>query len=136
MLKSALVQTAVLLILLSSVAHAQTKPRARDLGVPFDGTTGRFNAFTDVKGVEVGQGWSYHAHLWLGKKSRVRRERGICGGSSWCRLSEEAIRLFRAGEVMAIGVKRGQHAEGGVSPSRDYGDRVKMIAIFAKVMIL
>jgi hypothetical protein len=53
-LKSALVQTTVLLILLSSVAHAQTKPRARDLGVPFDGTTGRFNAFTDVKGVEVG----------------------------------------------------------------------------------
>jgi hypothetical protein len=53
-LKSALVQTTVLLILLSSVAHAQTKPRARDLGVPFDGTTGRFNAITDVKGVEVG----------------------------------------------------------------------------------
>lgn len=33
---------------------AQTKPRARDLGVPFDGNTGRFNAITDVKGVEVG----------------------------------------------------------------------------------
>jgi L-aminopeptidase/D-esterase-like protein len=43
-----------LLILLSSVAHAQTKPRARDLGVPFDGTPGAFNAITDVKGVEVG----------------------------------------------------------------------------------
>jgi D-aminopeptidase len=54
MLKSALVQTTVLLILLSSVAHAQTKPRARDLGVPFDGTPGPFNAITDVKGVEVG----------------------------------------------------------------------------------
>jgi D-aminopeptidase len=52
--KSALVQTTVLLILLSSVAHAQTKPRARDLGVPFDGTPGPFNAITDVKGVEVG----------------------------------------------------------------------------------
>src|SRR5215213_1529376 len=33
---------------------AQTKPRARDLGVPFDGVVGQFNAITDVKGVEVG----------------------------------------------------------------------------------
>ena len=30
------------------------KPRARDIGIPFDGTTGKFNAITDVKGVEVG----------------------------------------------------------------------------------
>jgi D-aminopeptidase len=30
------------------------KPRARDLGVPFDGTPGRYNALTDVAGVEVG----------------------------------------------------------------------------------
>ena len=30
------------------------KPRARDLGVPFDGTSGAANAITDVKGVEVG----------------------------------------------------------------------------------
>ena len=35
-------------------AVAQAKPRARDLGVPFDGTTGPWNAITDVKGVEVG----------------------------------------------------------------------------------
>jgi len=28
--------------------------RARDLGVPFDGTPGPFNAITDVAGVEVG----------------------------------------------------------------------------------
>jgi D-aminopeptidase len=33
-------------------AHA--KPRARDLGVPFDGTPGPFNAITDVVGVTVG----------------------------------------------------------------------------------
>ena len=33
---------------------AQSKPRARDLGVPFDGTPGPYNAITDVKGVEVG----------------------------------------------------------------------------------
>jgi L-aminopeptidase/D-esterase-like protein len=30
------------------------KPRARDVGVPFDGTPGPFNAITDVAGVEVG----------------------------------------------------------------------------------
>lgn len=29
-------------------------PRARDLGVPFDGTPGPYNAITDVQGVEVG----------------------------------------------------------------------------------
>ncbi len=33
---------------------AQTMPRARDLGVPFDGAPGPLNAITDVKGVEVG----------------------------------------------------------------------------------
>jgi D-aminopeptidase len=33
---------------------AAPKPRARDLGVPFDGTPGALNAITDVKGVEVG----------------------------------------------------------------------------------
>jgi L-aminopeptidase/D-esterase-like protein len=35
-------------------AEAQTRPRARDLGIPFDGTPGRLNAITDVSGVEVG----------------------------------------------------------------------------------
>jgi D-aminopeptidase len=32
----------------------QSKPRARDLGIPFDGSPGPLNAITDVKGVEVG----------------------------------------------------------------------------------
>lgn len=36
-----------------SESYAQ-KPRARDLGVPFVGKTGEFNAITDVQGVEVG----------------------------------------------------------------------------------
>jgi L-aminopeptidase/D-esterase-like protein len=31
-----------------------TEPRARDIGIPFDGTPGPFNAITDVAGVEVG----------------------------------------------------------------------------------
>ncbi|HEX7956002.1 MAG TPA: P1 family peptidase [Pyrinomonadaceae bacterium] len=37
-----------------ALAFAQTKPRARDLGVPFEGTPGPLNAITDVRGVEVG----------------------------------------------------------------------------------
>ena len=35
-------------------AFASDKPRARDLGVPFDGTPGTWNAITDVPGVAVG----------------------------------------------------------------------------------
>jgi len=34
--------------------EAHSKPRARDLGVPFDGTPGPLNAITDVAGVTVG----------------------------------------------------------------------------------
>ncbi len=45
-------------ILFSSQSYSQakpkTKPRARDLGVPFDGTPGPLNAITDVAGVTVG----------------------------------------------------------------------------------
>jgi D-aminopeptidase len=33
---------------------AQSKPRARELGIPIDGTPGRLDAITDVRGVEVG----------------------------------------------------------------------------------
>ncbi|MBW2619568.1 MAG: P1 family peptidase, partial [Deltaproteobacteria bacterium] len=35
--------------------QASYKPRARDLGVPFEGQPGALNALTDVAGVEVGQ---------------------------------------------------------------------------------
>ncbi|MGA7854341.1 MAG: P1 family peptidase [Candidatus Acidiferrales bacterium] len=38
----------------SATSHAQTEPRARALGVPFEGTPGPLDAITDVKGVEVG----------------------------------------------------------------------------------
>jgi D-aminopeptidase len=50
----------ILLYTLSAVSLAMaqsnppTKPRARDLGVPFDGTPGPFNAITDVSGVTIG----------------------------------------------------------------------------------
>ena len=43
----------VLIILVFNLSNAQ-KPRARDLGVPFNGITGKNNSITDVKGVEVG----------------------------------------------------------------------------------
>ena len=39
---------------LPALALAQPAPRARDLGVPFEGTPGRHNAITDVPGVLVG----------------------------------------------------------------------------------
>ena len=42
----------ILLILQISVAGQ--KPRARDIGIPFEGSPGTFNAITDVRGVEVG----------------------------------------------------------------------------------
>jgi D-aminopeptidase len=45
---------ALTLFLLTTLSFAQSKPRARDLGVPFDGTPGPLNAITDVAGVEVG----------------------------------------------------------------------------------
>ena len=47
-------RTLVLLCLANLAAAQSTKPRARDLGVPFEGTPGQFNAITDVTGVEVG----------------------------------------------------------------------------------
>lgn len=42
-------------LLLCAQMAAQVKPRARQLGIPFDGTPGTLNAVTDVPGVEVGQ---------------------------------------------------------------------------------
>ena len=48
-------QLLALLLLLTLVVSAQTtKPRARDLGIPFTGVAGPLNAITDVKGVEIG----------------------------------------------------------------------------------
>ena len=51
---SPFIRCAALTLILTTVLAAQTKPRARDLGVPFDGAPGPDNAITDVKGVEVG----------------------------------------------------------------------------------
>jgi L-aminopeptidase/D-esterase-like protein len=39
---------------MTTALAGQGKPRARDLGIPFEGTPGALNAITDVSGVEVG----------------------------------------------------------------------------------
>jgi D-aminopeptidase len=44
---------AALLLAVAGVVHA-AEPRARDLGIPFDGTPGPLDAITDVAGVTVG----------------------------------------------------------------------------------
>jgi len=49
-----LITCALLILALTHLTAGQTKPRARDLGIPFEGATGPLNAITDVKGVEVG----------------------------------------------------------------------------------
>jgi D-aminopeptidase len=48
-------RAAVLFSLLWSFSTLAAAPRARDLGVPFDGAPGPLNAITDVSGVTVGQ---------------------------------------------------------------------------------
>lgn len=35
-------------------AQIKDHERARDLGIPFNGTTGKYNSITDVQGIEVG----------------------------------------------------------------------------------
>ncbi len=39
---------------MTTALAAQGKPRARDLGIPFEGTPGALDAITDVSGIEVG----------------------------------------------------------------------------------
>ena len=45
----------LVLLSLASAAQSAEPQRARDVGVPFDGTPGPLNAITDVAGIEVGQ---------------------------------------------------------------------------------
>jgi D-aminopeptidase len=59
MMRAMIAFTAIVFVLLTaSVLLGQnssaSQPRARDLGIPFDGMPGAFNAITDVPGVEVG----------------------------------------------------------------------------------
>ncbi len=46
--------TALFMVCSINLSHAQSQPRARDLGVPFEGTPGPYNAITDVPYLEVG----------------------------------------------------------------------------------
>ena len=43
----------VILLFFACYNIVAQKPRARDIGIPFAATPGKFNAITDVKGVEV-----------------------------------------------------------------------------------
>lgn len=54
LLEKLLAVSALLSAALAPVCAQGFAPRARDLGVPFDGATGPLNAITDVPGVEVG----------------------------------------------------------------------------------
>jgi L-aminopeptidase/D-esterase-like protein len=58
----------VVLFLAAVLLAAQSQPRARDLGVPFDGTPGPWNGITDVKGVTVG-----HSTIIRGEKKQAVR---------------------------------------------------------------
>ena len=51
---AALAAVAVGLFGWAAAASGQDSPRARDLGVPFEGSPGPLNAITDVAGIEVG----------------------------------------------------------------------------------
>jgi D-aminopeptidase len=56
MIRTASIGTCALLALVTAVAAAADRaPRARDLGIPFEGDPGPLNAITDVAGVAVGQ---------------------------------------------------------------------------------
>src|SRR5688572_25177434 len=55
--KTTLVSVAVALLLFAVTTlstTAQTRPRRRDVGIPFPGATGPMNAITDVAGISVG----------------------------------------------------------------------------------
>ena len=62
-MRSSLARSAALVVGLAALAlglddadaRGAERPRARDLGVPFEGAPGPLNAITDVAGVEVGQ---------------------------------------------------------------------------------
>lgn len=54
MLRRVIITFACGWILASAATAADRKPRARDLGIPFEGQPGPLNALTDVAGIEVG----------------------------------------------------------------------------------
>ena len=75
-----LILLALFLVLSSSPAREpKLRPRpktkivrARALGIPFEGTPGKFNAITDVAGVEVGYSTIIQGRRASSKPARVR----------------------------------------------------------------
>jgi D-aminopeptidase len=51
----AVMRVLALCLLAIAANSAAAPPRARDLGVPFEGTPGALNAITDIAGITVGQ---------------------------------------------------------------------------------
>src|SRR5438477_8162781 len=49
-----IISSILCLVLTITSLSQEKKSRARDIGIPFDGTPGKYNAITDVVGVEVG----------------------------------------------------------------------------------
>jgi L-aminopeptidase/D-esterase-like protein len=88
------------LLLLASTVQAADKPRARDLGFPFDGAPGPQNAITDVAGVEVG-----HSTI-------VRGDGKLVVGQGPVRTGVTVI--FPTGKTDLGGVAAGYHALNGV----------------------
>ena len=52
----------LVLFCVCSLSLAAQKPRARDIGIPFKGQPGQYNAITDVQGVEVGHSTLIHGY--------------------------------------------------------------------------
>ncbi|MBC8345407.1 MAG: P1 family peptidase [Candidatus Marinimicrobia bacterium] len=86
-------------ILFPIIAQGQKTVRARDLGIPFDGTPGPLNAITDVKGVAVG-----HATI-------IRGDGALTVGEGPVRTGVTAI--FPLGKNATDGVTAGWFALNG-----------------------
>ncbi|WP_426577314.1 P1 family peptidase [Xenorhabdus stockiae] len=54
MIKTIKMATLFISIIITSNSFANSETRARDFSIPFSGTTGKYNAITDVNGVTVG----------------------------------------------------------------------------------
>ena len=101
---------AILFTGLCVLAAAQSKPRARDLGVPFDGTPGSLNAITDVKGVEVGDGFRVVEQRGTEHRDEIHLDGftsnhagGILGGISTGQSIRASIALKPASSILVPG---------------------------------
>ena len=83
----------LLIACLLAAAPLSAQTRARDLGVPFDGTPGPLNAITDVAGIEVG-----HATIVSGEGERVIGQGPVRTGVTavWPRGKESPEPVFAA----------------------------------------